>query len=375
MTDGNRTHRRLTPRPAPRLLSIVIAAYNEEAVLPELRRRLNDFIDGLLAATSAEVVAVDDGSADGTLDGLLEWAEADPRVRVIGLARNFGHQAAVTAGLDAARGDAIVVIDADLQDPPEVIAAMLAQYRRGYDVVYGRRVSRAGEGWFKRLTAWGFYRIMRGFVHKALPVDCGDFRLVSRRCLDAVLAMRETHRFLRGMVAWVGLNQTTVDYQRAARVAGETKYPLRKMLHFAWTAAVSFSPAPLRLALAVGALLGALGLAYGVYAVGRFFLGYPNVPGWTSVIAVTCLVGGGVLVGIGILGEYVGRIFEEVKGRPLYIVGVRANVTEGPEATAAKGPASGVPVVERLVGRAALLREPVYRSVGSGGDLGDDGAQ
>jgi dolichol-phosphate mannosyltransferase len=375
MTDGNRIHRRLAPRPAPGLLSIVIAAYNEEAVLPELRRRLTGFIDGLPAATAAEVVIVDDGSADGTLDGLLEWAEADPRVRVIGLARNFGHQAAVTAGLDAARGDAIVVMDADLQDPPEVITDMVDEYRRGYDVVYGRRVSRAGEGWFKRLTAWGFYRIMRGFVHKALPVDCGDFRLVSRRCLDAVLAMRETHRFLRGMVAWVGFNQTTVDYERAARVAGETKYPLRKMLHFAWTAAVSFSPAPLRLALAVGALLGAFGLAYGVYAVGRFFLGYANVPGWTSVIAVTCLVGGGVLVGIGILGEYVGRIFEEVKGRPLYIVGVRANVADEPEADAAKGPAPGVPVVERSAGRAALLREPVYRSVGSGGGLGGGGEQ
>jgi glycosyltransferase involved in cell wall biosynthesis len=375
MTNGNRTPRRLTPRPAPGLLSIVIAAYDEEPVLPELRRRLTEFIDALPAATAAEVIVVDDGSADGTLEGLLNWAEADPRVGVIGLARNFGHQAAVTAGLDAARGDAVVVMDADLQDPPEVITDMIDEYRQGYDVVYGRRVSRAGEGWFKRLTAWAFYRIMRRFVHKDLPVDCGDFRLVSRRCLDAVLAMRETHRFLRGMVAWVGFKQTTVDYERAARVAGETKYPLRKMVHFAWTAAVSFSPAPLRLALAVGALLGAFGLAYGVYAVGRYFVGYSNVPGWTSVIAVTCLVGGGVLVGIGILGEYVGRIFEEVKGRPLYVVGVRANVLEEPETNAPKVPAFRAPVVERSAGRAASPREPVYRSIGSRMKSGDGGEQ
>jgi dolichol-phosphate mannosyltransferase len=376
MTDWNKTPRRLTPRPVPALLSIVIAAYNEEPVLPELRRRLTEFLDTLPTATAAEVITVDDGSADCTLDGLLDWSEADPRVRVIGLARNFGHQAAVTAGLDAARGDAVVVIDADLQDPPEVITDMIDEYRQGYDVVYGRRVSRAGEGWFKRLTAWAFYRIMRGFVHKDLPVDCGEFRLVSRRCLDAVLAMRETHRFLRGMVAWVGFKQTTVDYERAARVAGESKYPLRKMLQFAWTAAVSFSPAPLRLALAVGALLGAFGLAYGVYAVGRYFLAYSNVPGWTSVIAVTCLVGGGVLVGIGILGEYVGRIFEEVKGRPLYVVGVRANVLEEPETNALQGPTSGGQVVERSVpGRAASSREPVYRSIGLRVKSGDGGEQ
>jgi dolichol-phosphate mannosyltransferase len=373
MTDGNVTPRRLSPRPAQELLSIVIAAYNEEAVLPELRRRLTAFVDALPAATAVEVVIVDDGSADRTLDGLLDWAEADPRVRVIGLARNFGHQAAVTAGLDAARGEAVVVMDADLQDPPEVITDMLAEYREGYDVVYGRRTSRAGEGWFKRLTAWGFYRIMRGFVHKDLPVDCGDFRLVSRRCLDALLTMRETHRFLRGMVAWVGFAQTTVEYERAARVAGQTKYPLRKMLHFAWTAAVSFSPAPLRLALAVGALLGAFGLAYGAYAVGRFFLGYSNVPGWTSVIAVTCLVGGGVLVGIGILGEYVGRIFEEVKGRPLYVVGVRANVGEERRRDDGKYAVEAVAGAGTRVMPATLSRGPVLRSVGSGVESDDVG--
>lgn len=324
--------RRLTPRPMPRALSIVIAAYNEEAVLPALRRRLSAFMESL-PGTRVEIVIVDDGSTDATLDALLEWADADDRVCVVGLARNFGHQAAVTAGLDAARGEAVVLMDADLQDPPEVIAAMLVEYAKGYDVVCGRRVSRAGEGWFKRATAWGFYRLMRAFVHADLPVDCGDFRLISRRCLDALMSMRETHRFLRGMVAWVGFPQTTVPYERSARAAGQTKYPLRKMLQFAWTAAVSFSPAPLRLTMAAGMVLGALGFADGVYAVGRHLLGYRNVPGWTSVIAVNCLVGGGILVGIGVLGEYVGRIFEEVKGRPLYVVSLRtgAAVAEAEE--------------------------------------------
>lgn len=273
-----------------------------------------------------ELIVVDDGSVDQTLDHVVTWSNQDPRVRVIGLARNFGHQAAVTAGLDAATGDAVVVMDADLQDPPEVVPMMLAQYCLGFDVVHGRRVSRGGEGWFKRLSAWAFYRLMRRFVHRDLPLDCGDFRLVSRRCLDALGAMRELHRFLRGMVAWVGFPQTSVPYQRPARAAGQTKYPVAKMLQLAWTAAVSFSPAPLRLILAIGSLLAACGIAYGLYAVGRFVLGYPNVRGWTSLIAVNCLVGGGILVGIGILGEYVGRIFEEVKGRPLYVISLRTNV-------------------------------------------------
>lgn len=359
--------RRLTPRPVPRTLSVVIAAYNEEAVLPALRRRLSAFMDAL-PGTRVEVVIVDDGSTDATLDGLLEWADADGRVCVIGLARNFGHQAAVTAGLDAASGEAVVLMDADLQDPPEVVGSMLAEYARGYDVVCGRRVSRTGEGWFKRATAWGFYRVMRAFVHADLPVDCGDFRLVSRRCLDAVVAMRETHRFLRGMVAWVGFPQTTVPYERAARAAGETKYPLRKMLQFAWTAAVSFSPAPLRLTMAAGMILGALGFADGVYAVGRHLLGYRNVPGWTSVIAVNCLVGGGILVGIGVLGEYVGRIFEEVKGRPLYVVSVRA----GAAAVQAEEP-EGASSTARVKHVLPAVRAPIYRAVAVNGSVEDHG--
>ncbi len=313
----------LAARPDPRLLSVVVPVYNEAAVLPLLRRELDRFLATL--AVSAEVVLVNDGSGDASLRLLLDWAADDGRVRVVGLARNFGHQVAVTAGLDVARGDAVVVMDADLQDPPEVIHAMLREYRRGYDVVYGQRADRAGETRFKRASAWAFYRLMQRFVHEALPVDAGDFRLISRPCLDAVRSMRETHRFLRGMVAWVGFPQTAVRFERPARAAGDTKYPLRRMAHFAWTAALSFSPAPLRVSFAFAVLVSAIGMGEGVYAVVRKLVGLPVEPGWTSLLIVVCLIGAGTLLSIGVLGEYVARIFEEVKGRPLYVVSVTSH--------------------------------------------------
>ncbi len=310
----------LAPRPDPRLLSLVLPVYNEAAVLPLLRREVTDFVATL--GVPVEIVLVNDGSGDESLKLLLDWADADGRVRVMGLARNFGHQVAVTAGLDVARGDAVVVMDADLQDPPEVVFAMLREYRRGFDVVYGRRVNRAGESAFKRLSAWAFYRLMQRFVHEALPIDAGDFRLISRPCLDAVRSMRETHRFLRGMVAWVGFPQTAVPFERPARAAGDTKYPLRHMVRFAWTAALSFSPAPLRVSFAFAVLVSMIGMGEGVYAVVRKLAGLPVEPGWTSLLIVVCLIGAGILLSIGVLGEYVARIFEQVKGRPLYVVSV-----------------------------------------------------
>ncbi len=320
---GDATHL-LQPRDNPNLLSLVIPAYNEQQVLPALRNRLTDFLATL--DCEAEVLLVNDGSSDHTLPLLLEWAGADARIKVIGLARNFGHQAAITAGLDAAMGDAIVILDADLQDPPETIHNMLAEYRKGFDVVYGQRISRKGDAIFKRLSAWAFYRFMSRFIHEELPPDTGDFRLISRRCLDALKQMRETHRFLRGMVAWVGFAQTAVPYERQKRVAGETKYPLSKMIRFAWTAAVSFSPAPLRISLAMGVFVACFGFGEGIYAIVRALLGYYVAPGWASEMAVICLVGGGILFSIGVLGEYVGRIFEESKGRPLYIISATANM-------------------------------------------------
>jgi len=308
----------LQPRGYPVLLSIVIPIYNEAQSLPFLRERLTGFVNDLPCA--AEIVLVNDGSSDASIDLLVKWAKADARVKVFNLARNFGHQLAATAGLDQATGQAVVLMDADLQDPPEVILDMLEEYRRGYDVIYGRRIARAGETSFKRLSAWLFYRMMRLLIHSELPADVGDFRLVSRQCLDAVCSMRETHRFLRGMIAWVGFPQTAICYARNRRVAGKTAYPLRKMLWLAWTAAVSFSPTPLRLSFVLGFLIAAIGMLQAVNAVVRSILGLYVVPGWSSLIIVTCLIGGAILVSIGVLGEYVGRIFEAVKERPLYVI-------------------------------------------------------
>jgi polyisoprenyl-phosphate glycosyltransferase len=318
----------LTPRENPALLSLVIPVYNEAEVLPILRERITAFIDSL--GVSCELLMINDGSSDQSMKLLIEWAQADRRVRVIGLARNFGHQVAVTAGLDAATGDAIVVMDADLQDPPDVVNAMLREYCAGYDVVYGQRISREGETLFKRMSAWIFYRLMQRYVHEALPTDTGDFRLISRPCLDALQNMRETHRFLRGMVAWIGFAQTAVQFERPPRAAGTTKYSLIHMLRFAWTAALSFSPAPLRLSFGFGMLVAAMGMIIGMYAVIRKLLGLYVEPGWASIIVVVCLVGGGILLSIGVLGEYIARIFEEVKGRPLYVVSYRANFNSEP---------------------------------------------
>jgi len=313
----------LVPRLSPRLLSIIVPVYNEEASLPALQARLGLLLSRLHC--DAELLFVNDGSSDHTLDLLYAWADLDPRVKIICMARNFGHQAAITAGLDEAAGDAIVVIDADLQDPPEVILQMLDKYCEGYDVVYGRRKSREGETAFKRFTAWAFYRCMKTLVHPDLPTDVGDFRLISRACLDALKTMRETHRFMRGMVAWIGFPQTAVEFERAKRCAGKTNYSLRKMIAFAWTAAISFSPIPLRMSLFAGVLIALFGVADGAYAIFRR-IEHRTVPGWTSIMVMLCLIGGSVLLSIGILGEYVGRIFEEVKGRPLYVVSRRVNM-------------------------------------------------
>jgi glycosyltransferase involved in cell wall biosynthesis len=317
------TFHRLVPRPPPRLLSLVIPTYNEQAMVPVLRPILTEFLASL--PYPAEAIFVNDGSSDQTLDLLLEWASADSNVKVLGLARNFGHQAAVTAGLDTAAGDAVVILDADLQDPLEVIPKMVDRYQQGYDVVYGQRVARSGETAFKRFTAWTFYRLMQKLVHPDLPIDTGDFRLISRSCLDAVASMRETHRFLRGMVAWAGFAQIAVQYSRSPRAAGQTKYPLRKMLKFAWTAAVSFSTLPLRMSLSFGLLIAFLGILYGLFAVIAKITGIFTAPGWTSQMVLISVLCGAILISNGILGEYIGRIFEELKDRPLYIVSSTAN--------------------------------------------------
>jgi len=315
----------LIARPDPKLVSIVMPFYNEEAMFPLLRPQLTEFLDN--SPYPCEVVAVNDGSRDRTIELLVEWSQVDSRIKVINLSRNFGHQFASTAGIDYASGDVIVLIDSDLQDPLEVIHRMVTEYRRGYDVVCGQRMARAGEGAFKKFTAWFFYRCMRVFFLKSLPQDVGDFRLMSRRCVDSLRSMRELHRFLRGMVAWVGYPQTCVRYERQARGAGVTKYPLRKMLRLAWTAAVSFSALPLRLTFIGAGLMTLLAIEEAIRALIAHFVGR-TVPGWTSLMVVLCLSNAALMVAVGILGEYVGKIFEEGKGRPLYLVADTWNLAQ-----------------------------------------------
>jgi dolichol-phosphate mannosyltransferase len=312
------TYHPIQTRPYPAVLSIVIPMYNEEGVVKPLRCALEGFMREV--PRDVEVILVNDGSSDHTLEELALWASEDRRIKVIHLSRNFGHQIAATAGLDNTSGDAVVLVDADLQDPLAVVHEMIAYYREGYDVVYGQRTARLGESPFKLITAWAFYRLMRSLVHKGLPVDTGDFRLISRECLDGLQTMRETHRFLRGMIAWAGYPQRAVKYERVARVSGKTKYPLHKMLLFAWTAATSFSTLPLKVSIFLGLLVGLLGMEEGIRALLASLLGWYVVPGWTSLTVATCAIGSSLLVSIGIVGQYVGRIYEEVKGRPLYLI-------------------------------------------------------
>jgi dolichol-phosphate mannosyltransferase len=301
-------------------LSVVAPLYNEEGNVAELVRRLRAAADGAPGIDAYEIVLVDDGSTDRTLELLRAHAAVDPRLVIVRLSRNFGHQLAATAGLDAARGDAVVLIDADLQDPPELIPAMVERWRAGYDVVYAVRRNRSGESRFKIWTARLFYRTTRRLTKVAIPVDAGDFRLMSRRVVDALKAIRERHRFIRGLVSWVGYPQTALEYDRDARFSGETKYPVSKMLRFAIDGITSFSDVPLRFASYFGFAVSGIAFVVAVVEIGiRIFTGY-NLPGYTSTIFAILFLGGVQLIGIGILGEYVGRIYEEIKGRPLYLL-------------------------------------------------------
>ena len=314
----------LQPRSYPQRLSLVIPMFNEEAVVPFLRSAVAQFISELTG--EAEVILVNDGSTDLTLREVVEWAKQDDRVKVINLSRNFGHQIALTAGLDYATGDAIVTMDADLQDPVKLVHRMIERYREGYDVIYGQHRVRSGESWLKRATAWLFYRFMRAFIHNDLPVDSGDFRLLSRSCLNGLQQMRETHRFLRGMVAWVGFPQIGIQYDRLPRVAGSTKYTLPNMINFAWTAATSFSILPLKAGTWLGVFVTLLGLGEALHALLAKIFHWYVVPGWTSLTVLISILGGATLVSIGVLGEYVGKLYEQAKSRPLYLVSQTVNV-------------------------------------------------
>ena len=298
--------------------SLVVPAYNEEGVVEELVGRLTEVMDALDG--DSEAILVDDGSRDRTYELLREATREEPRLRVIRLSRNFGHQIALTAGVDLAAGDAVIVLDADLQDPPEVILELAARWREGYDIVYAVRDTREGETRFKRATAAAFYRAFNRISEVQVPVDVGDFRLVDRRALDVFNSMRESSRFVRGMFAWIGFRQTGVVYARHERFAGETKYPLRKMLRFAATGVISFSSAPLRAALNLGFIVSFVSFALGIWSLVVKLTGFYNVPGWTSIVVVTTFIGGIQLIVLGVIGEYIGDIHAEVKRRPLYVV-------------------------------------------------------
>ncbi len=304
-------------------ISIVAPVFNEVEILPELHRRVSEVMESL--GETWELVLVDDGSQDGSTGVIRELAKEDKHLRPVIFARNFGHQIAITAGLDYARGQAVVIMDADLQDPPEVIPELVREWRQGFEVVHAVRSYREGESFFKKVTAALFYRVINRITDVDIPLDAGDFRLLDRKAVNVINCMRERHRFPRGMAAWIGFRQTSVPYRRAARLAGETKYPFNKMLRLALNAVTSFSYFPLQIATYLGfACAGISAVAIPVVIILRL-AGSQAFRGQATTLIAVLFLGGVQLISLGILGEYVGRLYDEVKGRPLYIV------REGPE--------------------------------------------
>ncbi|HHS96587.1 MAG TPA: glycosyltransferase [Chloroflexi bacterium] len=306
--------------------SIVAPAYNEEETLPEFYRHVREVMDGL--GEPWELILVNDGSTDGTAEVMERLHGQDSRVRFVEFARNFGHQIAITAGMDHASGDAVVTIDCDLQDPPEVIPDLIARWKEGYQVVYGVRAEREGETWFKLFTARLFYRIIAALTDVEIPMEAGDFRLLDRQVVEDLRRMREHRRFVRGMTSWVGYRQIGVPYVRHPRFAGETKYPFRKMFRLALDAITGFSDFPLRLAWLVGAAMLGLGLLLGVVLLVLRIAGTTPLAGQGLMLTVALLLAGVQLVFVGILGEYLARIYDEVRGRPLYTVARRVGFEE-----------------------------------------------
>ncbi len=315
--------------------SIIAPIYNELDSLPELYRRVSEVMDS--TGESWELILVDDGSQDGSTDLIRQMAQADPRLRPIIFARNFGHQIAVTAGLDFSRGAAVTIIDSDLQDPPEVILQMVEKWREGYEVIYAVRAEREGESWFKLWTASLFYRIIYRITDVKIPLDTGDFRMMDRKVVNVMNSMRERHRFLRGMSAWVGFRQVGVPYKRAARFAGETKYPLKKMFKLALNAITSFSYFPLQLATYMGFGSAFLSIIMIPVVIILRSLTRTELLGQASTLVAVLFFGGVQLISLGILGEYIGRVYDEVRGRPLYIVSQAPEKEEAISETLMKG--------------------------------------
>jgi glycosyltransferase involved in cell wall biosynthesis len=312
-------------------LSIVIPVYNEMESIAETVRRVQILRNNLAKEVDVELIFVNDGSKDSSLEILRNLSEYNNYIKIISLSRNFGHQIAVTAGIDYSIGDYVAVIDADLQDPPELIIDMYRLALTGFEVVYGKRRARAGESVFKKVTAAAFYRLLNYLCETDIPPDTGDFRLMSRRVVNALKRCREQHRFIRGLVPWIGYRSASLEYDRSERFAGKTKYPFKKMLEFAATAILSFSTKPLTIAIRIGLttiLLGILGAVYMLYL--KLFTNIP-VPGLTAILLSIVFFSGVQILLIGIVGEYIGRIFEQVKGRPLYLVDETVNLISTPE--------------------------------------------
>jgi len=323
------------------IISVVAPVFNEAELLSafcgEMKRVLEEI------GESWELILVDDGSRDGSLEIMRAQHALDARVKSLSFSKNFGGQLAITAGLDYARGDAVVIIDADLQDPPEVVKQLYARWREGYQVVYAQRANRAGETWFKKLTAAAYYRVIRTIANVDIPLDTGEFRLLDRKAADALRSVREQHRYLRGLAAWIGYKTIGVPYQRAARAAGETKYPLRKMIRLAVDGITNFSYLPLQLASYLGFVIALISLVAIVATIFiRLFMGHELTGQATTLVSVLFL-GGIQLICLGVIGEYLGRIYDEVKRRPLYLVGEALGFGETSSATAAGRVASSAP--------------------------------
>lgn len=307
--------------------SIVVPVYNEELVVEESYKRLKKVMDSTQEAY--ELIFVNDGSRDKTAEIVSGICAADSNVKLINFSRNFGHQTAITAGMDNSSGQAVVVIDADLQDPPEVILEMIAKWKEGYDVVYGQRLKRKGETFFKKITAKMFYRLLASMTNVDIPVDTGDFRLIDRKVCDVMSSLTEKNRYVRGLVSWVGFKQTAVSYVRDERFAGETKYPLKKMLKFAMDGITTFSYKPLKISTYVGFVVALLSFVYLIVVLCLRLFTDATVTGWASTLAVSLIFNGVILMMLGIIGEYIGRIYDETKNRPLYIIREKIGFDKG----------------------------------------------